>query len=307
MHTSDVTIRSRSGGVMWLAVLISIGCLWGSPLAIWPTLLISWTTCNIAFIIIRCNQRYISSSNCISSILLTAGAAIGAAFIGYGVNQCALKIEIGADYTIGYAILLSLLLAAGLFLMLLTSVLARSAAESGNRPSQIIIQAYRIVRSDTRVWPLGNLLSMMYMLAIVSAYPFGSAMQSVIGMLAAYAQARMLGELSRATIREDRADRTMNVRSKHHARKLNLIAIVALQLIVISFYVALGSIGGEAIRWSMLLDYPLAWISGIVIALIAWLIGLYRPIYILVIVSITILNLIMLGIIIGINRTNLFQ
>lgn len=69
--------------------------------------------------------------------------------------------------------------------------------------------------------------------------------------------------------------------------------------IVYLFYVVLYVIAGEAGVWRSISGYPVLWISGLIIALIAWLFGHLWILYMIVLISVIILCLALLGLTIG--------
>ncbi|MBO9599038.1 MAG: hypothetical protein J7559_14625 [Cohnella sp.] len=306
MSTSATTTQKNIGGILWLIVFACVGILWVSPLDVWPKMLLGWLIVSIAFAYVRTKQRYMNRLRAVSALTLTFVTAIGIWCAGLGISQCASAIRIETKYANGYALLLAFMLAASVTGWLLAAGFVRGAAERGGSPFRIVAGAWRVVSTDRRIWPLGMLASIFHMLSCLVAYNCGNALQVIVGIAAGFAQVKMLGVVNQPSA-EGLSSRPEPVSQPQKANLFNGLPVLLLHILLLGFYLILAVTTHASFGYSWLLLLVLPWVSGAIYAMFAWLIGLYRPLYIFVIVIVVVANAVLLGVMIGIFDSMLFH
>lgn len=304
MPINDTTTPIKKGGAIWLVCFIGIGLLWMSDLAIWPTILCAWSIVSMVFALVRNKQRYISFNGCLTISAMTLLTTTVLWFLGDGITRSAFEVGIHTDYAIGYAIILAILLVVCATGWLLASAFVRGSAEGGSSPVRIVTGAWRILNDDRRIWSLGLMSSALHMLSCLIAYNCGASMQTVVGIAASFVQVKMLGVVNQPATEGLRC--VTSEQRPANSLILGRLSILFLFVLIIGFYIALPAMGDMSIGWSWLKLLVMPWVSGACIALLAWLIGLFRPLYIFVILSIVIVNAIMLGLMIAIFDSMIF-
>lgn len=297
---NEPIVAGRKGGVVWLGAAILVALIWWSSMNVWITTMVNWAVVGLAYIGVNRIKRSLNGRESVSAIgaFGIVWAVIWA--IGYWINESAALIAVADAHSILISIGLTLLLAAGITLWILSSAIPREAQGAKSNPIRVITQSWGILKRDKGIGYYVLLAAVMHILAAHVGYSGNAGIQVIIGLAAAYTQLLMLDQTDyRGTT--NRSDiNSLEVR-RRKAWRWAKIAILVLHTFLLLFYILLYAVADSGV-WSLntFWFFPLAWLMGCLYALFAWLVGLVKVIYYIVLSLIIVVNAIILGLILGV-------
>jgi hypothetical protein len=296
----DSVVARSKGGVVWLGTAILIAVVWWSSMNVWITTLVSWAVVGIAYIGVKRIQQSLSGRDTIGAIVALGIVWAAIWVIGYWINKLAALIAIADAYSILISIMLTLLLAAGITLWIMSSAIPREAQDAKSNPIRVFMQSGGILKRDQGIGYYALQAAVMHIIAVHVSYSAGAGIQVVIGLAAAYTQLLMIDH-TRYLRAETQSIKDNSAVSRRKAWRLAKSAILIMHTLLALFYILLYVVAGHWYwSWNTFLFFPLAWLIGGLYALLAWLVGLVKIIYYMVLALIILVNAILLGLIIGI-------
>lgn len=293
-------VAGRKGGVVWLGTAILVALIWWTSMNVWITTMVNWAVVGLAYIGVKRIQRSINGRGSVSAIgaFGIVWAVIWA--IGYWINESAALIAVADAYSILISIGLTLLLAAGITLWILSSGIPREAQGAKSNPIRVIMQSWGILKRDQSIGYYVLLAAVMHILAAHAGYSGNAGIQVIIGLAAAYTQLLMLDQAGYKVTTNSSDINSLEVKRKK-AWRWAKIAILVLHTFLLLFYILLYAVADSGV-WNLntFWLFPLAWLMGCLYALFAWLMGLVKVIYYIVLSLIIVINAILLGLIVGV-------
>lgn len=312
----DPVVQARKGGVLWLAVALIIVVLWLSSTDLWVNFLVSWTVVGITWVAVKRVKHSLSTPDAIGAGL--AMLVVTLILWGFGEGFLilnALLIERTQSYLL--CISLSILIAGIVWFCLLSAVIPSVAGGSGVNLITHLFSSFKQMKSSNAVGPAMVLVGSIILAAVMFSYTSEAPVRIVMGLIIAYTQLRFLAIVDNPKpLKMNSQPSAMNtsnpnpVRTK--ARRLMLITIFSLHLFISLFYILLfGSFnGGESVispyssswitGWNVVILYALSWGVGAYYALIAWLLGKVKWLYIPILILIGLACALVLGMIVGV-------
>jgi hypothetical protein len=296
----DSIVARRRGGVVWFGTAILIALLWWSSMNVWITTLVSWAVVGLAYICVKKIQRSLSGRDTIGAIGALGIVWIAVLVIGYWIDELAALIAMAYTHSILISIVLTLLLAVGITLWILSSAIPLEAQGAKSNPIRVLTQSWSILKRDHGIGYYVLLAAVMHVIAAHVGYSGGAGIQVVIGLAAAYTQLLMFDH-TRYIRAATKCVKDHSEVSRKKAWRSVKSAIIILHTLLALFYILLYVAAGHWYwSWNTFLFIPLAWLIGGLYALLAWLVGLVKIIYYMVLALIILVNAILLGLIIGI-------
>ncbi|WEK55097.1 MAG: hypothetical protein P0Y55_03180 [Candidatus Cohnella colombiensis] len=291
---NNQSAHNTRGGMIWLTTLIIVACEWGAAISSWNTLLLSWATCMIAVLYTKRVRGIVNRSQLLRELLFVAIMWIVVVLIGFEVTKIATTFVESTQHPFWQAFLISLLLTIGVIAWLLSAIIVGMTYEA-TKAAQLLRQAWTKLRTAPQLWSVALVTLSMQMIAVHIGNNGSVLLQIVFGCVAGYTQLWMLGRLT-PPLKIKQTITASTTRRRLSPSFLGRIAIVSIFAVSLLFYILLGMYTDDAILREMLLFI----LSCAVLALIAWLIGYVKPLYIAVFILIVLINIIFLGIIVGV-------
>ncbi|MFC4304872.1 hypothetical protein [Cohnella boryungensis] len=271
--------KGRKGGAAWGAAAIAIAATWSASIELWTITLLCWGIVGLTWTLARKIRGEISfreAGYSIVGLILAAACLQGAAYL---VEEGSSHVQTAPKYALVYCIGLFLVIAAGLAVWLLASAIPSAVAGMGSSPGRILGKAWRITSRNRRIWNSAAVSGSLHVGAIMAGSSGNVPAGLTLGLIAALAQANLMVVASSV-------ESAISVTEKRKAsprgwtilRNAFLIAHTVLLLLYVIFYGLIGD-WEWATGWRLFLLIPYVWLSGAVIALIAWLIGRVKVIY----------------------------
>lgn len=279
---------SRRGGVVWLIVALLVAWEWGMGLPLSTTWFAGWVTVGIGWIIVKYVRSVLNLEQAALGIFLFAAfSALGMIIWDTVVNA----VWLMHVHPILLCLAISLLLACGVLMLMISMVIPRAIQNDNNQPMAVISRAVNILRNHSPFWAQFAIVACVHLIMIVICYKYGAALQILAGLAAAYTQLFMTVELERTIAIPSNDQLTAAHRTQSH--RLTKLALFALHLVLSLFYLALAVVGEWS--WKALALYPLSWMFGVLFAIVAWLIGRVRLLYYVLLFALLVVNAAVLG------------
>ncbi|WP_373230152.1 hypothetical protein [Cohnella sp.] len=299
MKSAGNLVKGRRGGVVWLGTAILVALIWLSSMNVWTTMLVNWAVVGLAYIGVKKIQRSLSGRDTIGAIGALGIVWIAIWVIGYWINESAALIAMANANSILISIGLTLLLAAGTTLWILSSAIPREAQDSKGNPIRVLKQSWGILKRDQGIGYYVFLGAVMHILAAYAGNSGGAGIQVVMGLTVAYTQLLMFDQ-TRYNRAATMYDKDRSAVSSRKAWRWVKSAILVLHTLLALFYILLYVAAGHWYwSWNTFFFIPLAWLMGGLYALIAWLVGLVKIVYYFVLALIILANAFLLGLILG--------
>jgi hypothetical protein len=169
----DSVITRRRGGVVWLGAAILIALFWWSSMNVWITTLVNWAVVGLAYICVKKIQRSLSGRDTIGAIGALGIVWTAVLVIGYWNEELADLIAMAYTNSILISIVLTLLLAAGITLWILSSAIPLEAQGAKSNPIRVLTQSWNILKRDHGIGYYVLLAAVMHVIAAHVGYSGG--------------------------------------------------------------------------------------------------------------------------------------